>query len=160
MSFTDRLTARDERIKTLENTCKDLAKDLGDALKAGAENVRDYQKLLADAQKEISRLTSIIETEQIIGKAEWRKGKELEAKIEAVNDKIQAFEKWLALGTPFESAKFDRSKVLEEYRKFFEINFPRNREQKQEENSVELLHRYRNEYAEQGNEENKENTTP
>lgn len=57
MSFTDRLTARDERIKTLENTCKDLAKDLGDALKAGAENVRDYQKFLADAQKEIATLT-------------------------------------------------------------------------------------------------------
>ena len=35
--------------------------------------------------------------------------------------KINAFEKWLALGTPFMSAQFDHAKVLEEYRKFFGV---------------------------------------
>lgn len=39
--------------------------------------------------------------------------------LEQTKDKIQAFEKWLALGTPFESAKFDHKKVLEEYCKTF-----------------------------------------
>ncbi len=36
--------------------------------------------------------------------------------------KIEAFEKWLALGTPFESAKFDHQKVLDKYREFFQLN--------------------------------------
>jgi len=39
--------------------------------------------------------------------------------LEELIAKIRAFEKWLALGTPFESAKFDHQKVLEEYRKLF-----------------------------------------
>lgn len=51
-----------------------------------------------------------------------------------LKDKIQFFEKWLALGTPFESAKFDHSKVLAEYRKLFsDMLIPRNQEQPKEE---------------------------
>lgn len=34
-------------------------------------------------------------------------------------DKVQSFEKWLSLGTPFENAKYDHSRVLEEFRKTF-----------------------------------------
>jgi len=75
----------------LKKTCRELAKEVDDTLKASVENIKDYQELLEDAQKEISRLTSIIETEQIIGKAEWRKGKELEAKIESANKKLAEF---------------------------------------------------------------------
>jgi len=51
---------------------------------------------------------------------------EIEKQNEALRDKVQAFEKWLALGTPFESAKFDHKKVLEEYRKLFsDVLIPR-----------------------------------
>jgi hypothetical protein len=44
---------------------------------------------------------------------------------ERLESKIQAFEKWLALGTPFSSAQFDHKKVLEEYRATFKQNFRR-----------------------------------
>jgi lysine/ornithine N-monooxygenase len=44
---------------------------------------------------------------------------ELKMELEQAKAKIQAFEKWLALGTPFESAQFDHQKVLKEYRKLF-----------------------------------------
>jgi len=84
---------------------------------------------LEDAQKEIAEISKV---RDVLGKKHndlVTERNEALAKIEAVNDKIQAFEKWLALGTPFESAKFDHLKVLEEYRKFFEINFPRKEEE-------------------------------
>jgi len=80
---------------------------------------------------------------------------ELKAKIEAANEIITKYDKW------FHTKCWQPWIIAEKWKDTFDnlrgaLYIPR----KEAEDSVELLHRYRNEYAEQGNEESKENTTP
>jgi len=75
---------------------------------AKAQTVDGVHNVLLD-----KKYVSLDDVEQVM--AEW------ESVCDEFKSKILAFEKWLALGTPFESAKFDHDKVLAEYRKLFNL---------------------------------------
>ena len=118
---------------------------------------------LEDAQKEITNLQECNKFWGGYAAALKIENEKLVAKIEAAKAIMQEWfdsENW---DESYDHEILCRLDVVLNNRKMAvasDLKIPRNREQKQEENSVELLHRYRNEYAEQGNEENKENTSP
>jgi uncharacterized protein YukE len=80
-------------MSNLEKTCKELAKDLDDTLKANAENIKDYQKLLEDAQKEISTLQEYSKFWGGFAAKLNVENQKLEAKIEAANNILRYIEK-------------------------------------------------------------------
>ena len=111
-----------EQCTTLKVVCTNC---LADCEFEGTDTYKGKFVSLEGAQKDRKEIVDLL-TEVLRQTCEYEdmmesKVKELDAELEQNIDKVQAFEKWLSLGTPFESAKFDHTRVLVEYRKLFNL---------------------------------------